>query len=301
MTSDCQPRTKNGQPAHSTTGVAKRELDPVRQSAGRSSGRAPIRCPPISSAKTGSGQREADPEAARHVDQLGVRPASARREHRLERHAADRAGARADLADLRMHRAGVDRAFGHRRGFALRRRRDTSRDRPRTSRGSRPSRSSRAGPRGCAGAWRCAGRPSCRRPDRARRSAAAVAGVSHGVRAACACPQCCMMIGSACAPSDSLSPGLHPIPRRGIYQPCETTSRHPAPKRLNRIEGQVRGLSRMVEDDRYCIDIVTQIAAVRAALRRLEEEILRDHVGALRRARDRVRQQGRSARARSTS
>lgn len=48
--------------------------------------------------------------------------------------------------------------------------------------------------------------------------------------------------------------------------------------RLNRIEGQVRGLARMVEDDRYCIDIVTQIAAVRAALRRVEEEILRDHV-----------------------
>ena len=50
-------------------------------------------------------------------------------------------------------------------------------------------------------------------------------------------------------------------------------------KRLGRIEGQVRGLSRMVEDDRYCIDIVTQISAARAALRRLEEEILRDHVG----------------------
>jgi DNA-binding FrmR family transcriptional regulator len=50
-------------------------------------------------------------------------------------------------------------------------------------------------------------------------------------------------------------------------------------KRLNRIEGQVRGLSRMLAQDRYCIDIVTQIAAVRAALRRLEEEILRDHVG----------------------
>jgi len=49
-------------------------------------------------------------------------------------------------------------------------------------------------------------------------------------------------------------------------------------KRLNRIEGQVRGLSRMVEDDRYCIDIITQISAVRAALRRTEEEILRDHV-----------------------
>ena len=50
-------------------------------------------------------------------------------------------------------------------------------------------------------------------------------------------------------------------------------------KRLARIEGQVRGLARMVDEDRYCIDIVTQIAAVRAALRRLEEEILRDHVG----------------------
>ena len=49
-------------------------------------------------------------------------------------------------------------------------------------------------------------------------------------------------------------------------------------KRLNRIEGQVRGLSRMVEEGRYCIDIVTQISAVRAALRRAEEEILRDHV-----------------------
>lgn len=49
-------------------------------------------------------------------------------------------------------------------------------------------------------------------------------------------------------------------------------------KRFNRIEGQVRGLSRMVEDDRYCIDIITQISAVRAALRRAEEEILREHV-----------------------
>jgi CsoR family transcriptional regulator, copper-sensing transcriptional repressor len=49
-------------------------------------------------------------------------------------------------------------------------------------------------------------------------------------------------------------------------------------KRLNRIEGQVRGISRMVQEDRYCIDIVTQISAVRAALRRVEEEVLRDHV-----------------------
>ncbi|MGE5157096.1 MAG: metal-sensitive transcriptional regulator [Gemmatimonas sp.] len=49
-------------------------------------------------------------------------------------------------------------------------------------------------------------------------------------------------------------------------------------KRLGRIEGQVRGLSKMVEEDRYCIDIVTQLSAVRAALRKVEEEILHDHV-----------------------
>ncbi|MDW4653131.1 metal-sensitive transcriptional regulator, partial [Escherichia coli] len=49
-------------------------------------------------------------------------------------------------------------------------------------------------------------------------------------------------------------------------------------KRLKRIEGQIRGLATMVEEDRYCIDVVTQIAAARAALRRVEEEVLRDHV-----------------------
>jgi DNA-binding FrmR family transcriptional regulator len=49
-------------------------------------------------------------------------------------------------------------------------------------------------------------------------------------------------------------------------------------KRLGRIEGQVRGISRMVEENRYCIDVITQIAAVRAALRRVEEEVLCDHV-----------------------
>jgi DNA-binding FrmR family transcriptional regulator len=50
-------------------------------------------------------------------------------------------------------------------------------------------------------------------------------------------------------------------------------------RRLSRIEGQVRGLSGMVGGDRYCVDVVTQIAAVRAALHKVEEEILRDHVG----------------------
>lgn len=48
--------------------------------------------------------------------------------------------------------------------------------------------------------------------------------------------------------------------------------------RLGRIEGQVRGIARMVEEDRYCIDVITQLQAVKAALNRVEDEILRDHV-----------------------
>jgi len=49
-------------------------------------------------------------------------------------------------------------------------------------------------------------------------------------------------------------------------------------KRLHRIEGQVRGLEKMVADDRYCIDILTQIAAVSTALDSLAVRILDDHV-----------------------
>ena len=47
--------------------------------------------------------------------------------------------------------------------------------------------------------------------------------------------------------------------------------------RLNRIAGQVRGIAQMVDDDRYCIDILHQIRAVQTALTRAEGEILRDH------------------------
>ena len=48
--------------------------------------------------------------------------------------------------------------------------------------------------------------------------------------------------------------------------------------RLNRIEGQVRGITRMVEEDRYCVDVLTQIQAVRAALARVETSMLSDHL-----------------------
>lgn len=49
-------------------------------------------------------------------------------------------------------------------------------------------------------------------------------------------------------------------------------------RRLHRVEGQVRGIERMVEEDRYCIDILTQIAAVTTALESLALRILDDHV-----------------------
>jgi len=65
----------------------------------------------------------------------------------------------------------------------------------------------------------------------------------------------------------------------GYMASMKSETKQSCMKRLGRIEGQVRGVARMVEEDRYCIDVVTQIGAVRAALRKVEEEVLRDHVG----------------------
>ncbi len=48
-------------------------------------------------------------------------------------------------------------------------------------------------------------------------------------------------------------------------------------KRLNRIEGQVRGISKMVQEDKYCIDILTQVSAAKAAMDKVALELLRDH------------------------
>ena len=49
-------------------------------------------------------------------------------------------------------------------------------------------------------------------------------------------------------------------------------------KRLRRIEGQVRGLQKMVEDDRYCADIMTQISSVHEALRAVGKELMKNHL-----------------------
>jgi DNA-binding FrmR family transcriptional regulator len=48
--------------------------------------------------------------------------------------------------------------------------------------------------------------------------------------------------------------------------------------RLNRIEGQVRGITRMIEEGRYCIDVLTQLNAARAALAKVESEMLKTHL-----------------------
>jgi DNA-binding FrmR family transcriptional regulator len=60
--------------------------------------------------------------------------------------------------------------------------------------------------------------------------------------------------------------------------PGYTVSKDQLRKRLARIEGQVRGVSRMVDDERYCIDVLTQIHAAQAALNRVALGLLDDHV-----------------------
>ena len=56
------------------------------------------------------------------------------------------------------------------------------------------------------------------------------------------------------------------------------TRRENVSKRLSRIEGQVRGLQKMIEDDRYCVDMLVQVKAVSAAMKKVEGELLKDHV-----------------------
>ena len=65
----------------------------------------------------------------------------------------------------------------------------------------------------------------------------------------------------------------------GIKVNMEDAVKKSCLSRLRRLEGQVRGDQRMVDEDRYCIDVITQLQAARAALKRVEEEVLKDHVG----------------------
>ena len=64
--------------------------------------------------------------------------------------------------------------------------------------------------------------------------------------------------------------------KRAVHVDSDAKRRNLA--RLRRIEGQVRGLSRMVQDDRYCADVLTQMASVHQALRAVARELMRNHL-----------------------
>ena len=78
--------------------------------------------------------------------------------------------------------------------------------------------------------------------------------------------------------------GLSDIPPWGMTQPMADVSAHPDHgaqlAALKRAEGQVRGIAAMIESGRYCVDILTQLQAVRAALARVERAVLDAHVDA---------------------
>ena len=173
------------------------------------------------------GQRQPDPEPPRHVGELGIGPRVGRHQLRLERHAADRAGAGPDLPDLGMHRAGVDRAFRDRLGArAARGVKILRADRPRTSRGSRPSRSSRCGRHAsCAvlGGVRIDRHAAHRVLDAMLRDAVRHVRVVMGV--ARALPWTSVL--SLQVPLGVMA-CLTPIPRQGIRQACAKQPRPPA-------------------------------------------------------------------------
>ena len=80
-----------------------------------------------------------------------------------------------------------------------------------------------------------------------------------------------MVVGCACGATDEM--GEH---RHAVAVDPDIKSRNV--KRLRRIEGQIRGLQKMVDEDRYCADIMTQISSVHEALRAVGRELMRNHL-----------------------
>jgi DNA-binding FrmR family transcriptional regulator len=64
-----------------------------------------------------------------------------------------------------------------------------------------------------------------------------------------------------------------------MLQDMNSETKKSVSTRLARIEGQVRGLNQMIEQDRYCLEVVTQVRAARAALAKIEQIVLADHLG----------------------
>lgn len=68
------------------------------------------------------------------------------------------------------------------------------------------------------------------------------------------------------------------IPHRGILEFMQAQNRKRIQNRLKRLEGQIRGLQRMVDEDKYCVDIINQSSAVRSALSSVEDLLLENHL-----------------------
>ena len=205
--SDCAPRTKNGQPPHSTTGVARTNCAGVADAAHRKMKQAEMSA--HFDDKDRQREHERNPEPPRHVGEFGA-IAGAAVASRLERHAADRAGARS-------RPAGSPDASGRYRSCPPARTRrapwicsDIFPDRRRIWCGSRRRRNDSRGRYRRNDAGFCPDRPSCRRPDRSHPRHAPA---SHG-RARCGCAR------RAREPNDprsnSLACLLKPVPGRGI-------------------------------------------------------------------------------------
>lgn len=80
--------------------------------------------------------------------------------------------------------------------------------------------------------------------------------------------------------SDSPAECAHAVEKR-VEQPHKTSLR----RRVNRVAGQIQGVGKMIEEDRYCVDILVQISAVRSALNQVAMQIVEDHTrGCVRRA-----------------
>ncbi len=83
-------------------------------------------------------------------------------------------------------------------------------------------------------------------------------------------------VGCGCGTDQTSSVTHTETGRKAVAVDADVKSRNT--KRLRRIEGQVRGLQKMVDDDRYCADILTQIASVHEALRAVGRELMRNHL-----------------------
>lgn len=90
-----------------------------------------------------------------------------------------------------------------------------------------------------------------------------------------AAPCACAAPGPG-APEDAVAKGVADAPRRAVA--VDDAVRAANLRRLRRIEGQVRGLQKMVEEERYCADILVQLSSVQEALRAVGRELLRNHL-----------------------